>query len=274
MIKDFYSVQEFSKLTGVETSTLRYWDDMGVFSPTRRNPENNYRVYSADQLTAINFVSCLSDLNVPLKTIAELREERNPENFLKLLEKKEKELDMELMEIRQRSSVIHARRELINYGLRVDETQISILHRDEKAMILWPRNEYQDGDTFVAPLASFVNRTKELRINLDFPVGGYWDDLQSFQNAPSHPDCFFSIDPTGTHIRKDGEYLIGFARGFYGEMGDLPERMADYQKENSLTLSGPIYVMYLHDEICTKDPSQYLAQACVEVTKRKQAGWS
>jgi len=264
-MKDFYSIQEFANLTGVEASRLRFWDDIGIFTPTRRNPENNYRYYSLAQITAVNFVAVLSDLSIPLKTIGELRKERDPENFIKLLETKERELDMELRALRQRSSIIHARRELINYGLKVDETQISVLYREDREMILWPRNEYQEGDTFLEPLSAFVNQATAQRINLDFPVGGYWDSFQSFQNAPSRPDCFFSLDPTGTHVRKEGKYLIGFARGYYGEMGDLPERLASHIKDNDITVSGPLYITYLHDEICTLDSDQYLAQSCVAV---------
>jgi len=93
-MKDFYSVHEFSVMTGVEASTLRYWDDVGVFSPVKRDPENNYRYYSLPQITAVNFVSVLSDLNIPLKTIAELRQDRNPEEFMRILERREKQLDM------------------------------------------------------------------------------------------------------------------------------------------------------------------------------------
>jgi DNA-binding transcriptional MerR regulator len=266
-MKAFFTVKEFSKLTGVEASTLRFWDSIGLFSPEKRDPKTNFRCYSLPQITMVNFVSALSDLNFPLKEIAKLRKERDPESFMTLLEQKEREIDMELRALRERSSIIHARRELINYGLKIDDTQLEILHRKDKAMILWPRNEYKNGETFMEPLAAIINQASEMRVNLDFPVGGYWDSLDSFQNSPSQPDCFFSIDPTGTHIRKDGEYLIGFARGYYGEMGDLPERMAAYATKNELVVSGPLYVIYLHDEICTLDSSQYLAQACVAVSK-------
>jgi DNA-binding transcriptional MerR regulator len=293
-MKDYYSVQEFSKLSGVEASTLRYWDDIGLFSPIRRDPENNYRYYSLAQITALNFVTTLSDLDIPLKMIAELREERTPEKFLRLLEKQERQLDMELRALRERSSIIHARRELINYGMnvihgfvaldgvrmdsdfaaedgtKIDESEICVLYRDKKELILWPRNEYNEGDTFVAPLAAFISQTHEHNINLSFPVGGYHESLEAFVENPNHPDHFFSIDPIGTHIRKAGDYLIGFNRGPYGEMGDMPERMSSYAKENNITVSGPVYTMYLHDEICTKDPNQYLAQSCVAVKKRNR----
>jgi len=270
MVKDFYSIQEFAKITGVEASRLRFWDDIGLFSPAMRNPDNNYRYYTLPQITAVNFVAVLSDLNIPLKTIGELRKDRDPENFIKLLEKREKELDIELRLLRQRSSVIHARRELINYGMKVDDSEVAVLHRDDKELILWPRNEYGEGSTFIEPLAAFVSRADEERINLDFPVGGYWDSFESFHEHPSRPDCFFSIDPTGTHLRKEGKYLVGFSRGYYSEMGDLPERMASYIKENKLHITGPLYVIYLHDEICTPDTDQYLAQACVMVDRYRK----
>jgi DNA-binding transcriptional MerR regulator len=268
-MKEFYSVQEFAKLTGVEASTLRYWDDIGIFSPTKRDPENNYRYYSLPQILSVNFVSTLSDLNIPLKTIAELRKRRDPESFMTLLEKRERQLDMELRALRLRSSIIHARRELISYGLKVDETQILVMQRDKKAIILWPRNEYKEGDTFLEPLAAFVNQAEEQRVNLDFPVGGYFDSLESFQNAPNRPDHFFSADPVGTQARKEGEYLVGFARGYYGEVGDLPDRMITYAKENNLTVTGPLYLLYLHEETCTQEASNYLSQACIAISRKK-----
>jgi DNA-binding transcriptional MerR regulator/effector-binding domain-containing protein len=269
MKKDLLTIQEFSSLSGVEITTLRYWDEIGLFSPIKRDPENNYRYYSLAQIIALSFVTTLSDLKFPLKTIARLRKKRDPDEIMRLLDKRERQMDMEMRALRLRYSIIHARRELINYGVKIDETMISVLPRDDKSMILWPRNEYSEGDTFVVPLTSFVNKAGGQHVNLSFPVGGYHENMKSFLKNSGHPDHFFSIDPLGTHTRKAGDYLIGFARGYYGEMGDLPERMAAYAKKRSLTVSGPVYTMYLHDEICTQEPSNYLAQSCVAVSKSK-----
>ena len=87
-------------------------------------------------------------------------------------------------------------------------------------------------------------------------------------NAPNRPEHFFSIDPIGADLRKAGDYLVGFSRSYYGDYGDLPQRMADYAKENNIKISGPVYTMYLFDEICVQDPSQYLAQSCIAVSKK------
>jgi len=93
--------------------------------------------------------------------------------------------------------------------------------------------------------------------------------MDRFMKTPSKPDNFFSIDPTGVHTRKAGEYLVGFARGYYGELGDLPQRMAVYMKKNNIAVFGPVYIIYLLDEICIHEASRYLAQACVAVSNNK-----
>ena len=263
------SIQEFSKLSGVESSTLRYWDELGLFTPVMRNPDNNYRYYSTAQLLALNFVTTLSELEIPLRTIAELRDHRDPEHFLELLEKQEHIMDMEMRSLRQRYSIIHARRELINLGMKIDETAVLVQSLDDKSMMLWPRNEYEDDDTFIEPMATLVAQTGDIHINLSFPVGGYHDSMDSFVKGPGRPDHFLSIDPIGVYTRKAGDYLVGYARGYYGDIGDLPERMLAYAKENSLQLTGPVYTIYLHEEICTNDPSQYLAQCSVAISKRR-----
>jgi DNA-binding transcriptional MerR regulator len=266
-MKDLYSIHEFSKLSGVDSSILRHWDSIGLFSPMQRNVENNYRYYSIAQILALNFVTTLRDLGIPLKTIAEFREERNPEAILSLLEKREKELDMELCTLRTRYSIIHARQDLIRRGLKVDELDISVMHLDKREFILWPRNTYHENDSFIDPLTTFIHQAKHHFVNLSFPVGGYWDSMESYQADSSRPEHFFTIDPLGTYIQEEGEYLVGFTRGYYADLGTLPERMAAYAQTHALNLSGPVYTVYLQEETCLQDSSQYLAQSYIAVSQ-------
>ena len=261
------TIKEFAALSGVESTTLRYWDEIGLFSPTNRNPENGYRYYSPAQLIPLNFVTALSDLDFSLKTIIDLENDRDPDKFISLIGAQEMLINNEMNRLRVCYAIIHSRRELISYGLRADETKVSILHRDNKPIILGPHNVYKDGETFVDALAALVGHSKERHMNLSFPIGGYYESLDSFAKAPKQPEHFFTIDPVGNSNRESGEYLVGFARGYYGEMGDLPERMIAYAEEHALNLSGPVYIMYLHDEICIKDPDRYLAQACIAVSR-------
>ena len=271
-MKGFYSVNEFAKLSGIEASTLRYWDSIGLFSPVMRDPENNYRYYSLAQITALNFVATCRDIGMPLETIAELRKKRDPERFLKLLERKERDIDMELHMLQERSSIIHAKQVFIRYGLDIDENEITVVRREDSwSAVLWPRNEYGEGDTFLEPLTLFVNQADKHRINLGFPIGGRYDDMDTFVKNPGRPNYFFSLDPTGANTRKPGEYMVGFIRGYYGELGDLPARMVRYAAENGLRATGPVYLTYPHDEACYDEPDNYLGQVMVAVKKSRRS---
>jgi len=292
-MKDFLTIKEFSKLSGIERTTLRWWDEQGIFSPAKRDPENDYRYYTPEQIIAVNFITVMSSLGLPLKTIAESEGVRNPEKIVRLIEQQEKKIDMELRRLRECYSIIHTRREMINYGMRVlegfdilhgirldstdesekakyvDVNKIAILNRDDTPYVLGPRNEWKEGEGFFEPFTKFCNAANDFRINLSFPIGGYHDNWDEYIKAPQCPNHFISIDPTGNRKREEGKFLIGFSQGYYGQFGDLPKRLEACIEKNSLTVSGPVYTMYLHDEISTKDPSKYLAQICVAVSKKK-----
>ena len=288
-MKEFLSVKEFSRLSGVEQTTLRYWDDIGLFSPARRDPDNNYRYYSPQQIIAVNFITVLSDLNIPLKVIGELEKERTPQKIVNLIEAQERLLDMEMRRLRDMYSIIHTRREMINYGIRleggfysdgdrrvhdgsskdedvwVDENEIVVLDREERSYILGPKNVWPEDGTFYEPFVNFCSSAAELRINLNFPIGACHDSMEDFLKAPGQPNNFISLDPAGNRKRPVGKYMVGFCRGYYGNFGDLAGKMADFAKKKKLRLDGPVYSMYLHDEVCVMEMEQYLVQVCVAV---------
>jgi len=54
--KALLSIKEFAEASGLEQSTLRYWDDIGLFSPAHRNPDTSYRYYSPEQIILVNFM--------------------------------------------------------------------------------------------------------------------------------------------------------------------------------------------------------------------------
>lgn len=179
-------------------------------------------------------------------------------------------MDMEMRRLRLRYSIIHARRELINAGLKAGEDSIAVVPMEDMPIMLWPQNTYEENDTFIEPLAANINQVTLQHINLSFPVGGYYDSWDLFKEEPERPQHFFSIDPIGIHKRDEGNYLVGFTRGYYAEIGDLPQRMDLYAKENGIGLSGPVYITYLLEETCMSSPSEYLAQVCISATNLSQ----
>ena len=67
-----------------------------------------------------------------------------------------------------------------------------------------------------------------------------------------------------------GLYLIGYTRGYYGETNDLPNRMTAFAKKNGLIFNGPVYNIYLYDEMSVADANQYLLQVSASVKETRR----
>jgi len=267
--KKLLTIKEFSEMSGLEQSTLRYWDDIGLFKPAHRNPDNSYRYYSPDQIILVNFIKVLSNLRVPLKVIASVSENRTPEDILRLMEQQEAILDTQLNQLNESYTTIHTLRDILRQGIEApDARHISVQALEDMPIMLGPQGE--EGEGFYRSFVRYCQYAKENRINLNNPIGGYYDSMAQFTSSPAVPSRFFSLDPRGQESRPAGEYLVGYAQGYYGQWEDTARRLGEFAAGQGLDMRGPVYVLYLRDEISEKKPSDYLAQVCVAMNAAKQ----
>jgi len=269
------SVKEFAKFTGLKRSTLRYYDDIGLLTPAVRGNENNYRYYIPLQLTTVKFINVLVRLGVSLATIGEMVKDRTPENMIELLSQQETILDRRLNELHSAYSLIHTFRKNIQNGLMGRPGEVRVEMLDEINYVLGPANDFGSGKNYYLTFKQFCKNADANRINLDYPVGGYHYDMDAFIKEPDCPDRYFSMDPLGNNTRHAGKYLVGYRQGYHGANGyngdfvDVPQKMAAYAEEHDLIFEGPVYVVYLLNEISTKEPEQYLSRISVSVSQKK-----
>ncbi|MCL2030117.1 MAG: MerR family DNA-binding transcriptional regulator [Oscillospiraceae bacterium] len=263
---DLLSIKEFSALTGVRQSTLRHYDEVKLFRPVRRG-ENGYRYYSAPQTIAIHFIRVLSSLDVPLKKIGEIQTDRTPERMLELLRRQELELNRQLLHLQRAYALILTYGDMIREGLNADEQALSVRRMEELPVVMGPPNDFSSG-SFYDSFFNFIGQMADRKMDAAHPIGGYYESMDAFGSVPGKPGRFFSITPAGRESKAAGEYLVGYARGYYGSLGDLPGRMKAHAEENGLVFAGPVYEMYLHDEISVTEPERYLIQVSAALGRR------
>jgi DNA-binding transcriptional MerR regulator len=268
---DYMTIKEFAELSGTTVPSLRHYDKIGVFVPAKRGIEfeNKYRYYSPTQITAVKMIRVLVEIGVPLKMIKDLEQSRSPERLLKLLSKNRGIVADELRFLQGVYSVIETFIELLNEGICATETEITVSEMSGKQIILGEENDFTGEVGFVREFTRFCNELHEPKLNMSFPVGAYWDSMPAFLDEPSRPVRFFSIDPKGSECKASGLYMIGYTRGYYGQTNDLPDRMAAFAKKSGLVFNGPVYNIYLFDEISIIDPEQYLSQVAASVMERR-----
>jgi DNA-binding transcriptional MerR regulator/effector-binding domain-containing protein len=263
------SIKDFSRFTGISQSALRYYDEIGLLPPAKRG-ENNYRYYVPFQIITLKFIEVFTELGVPLSVIKEMNRSRTPQSILGLLNRQEAVLDRRFNELRTLYSIIHTYNRNIEDGLMAGEKEMSVRYFEENVGLLGRPNDYTNGRTYFDEFITFVETAKENRINLRFPIGGYYNDMQSFTESIGKPDRFVSQDPMGNTVFPAGNYMVAFDRGYYEMTGDLPNRMAAFAEELNLEFIGPVLSMFIIDEICMPDEKNYISRSMVAVREKRK----
>jgi DNA-binding transcriptional MerR regulator len=261
--KGLLSIKEFSQLTGIKQSTLRYFDKLGIFSPAYRG-ENGYRRYQPFQLIAVSVIDLLHGFGLKTSEVKAYVVRRNPNLMRDLFIEKQEEIETELKRLTVERDVALTYSSLISTGLDAKTNKITIKDLPERRITMGPENDFSLPG-FEHAFSHFYRMASHYNIDLRFPVGGYFDDFDAFDSASGQPSHFFSVDPCGKDKIPAGKYMVGFTVGPYGETGNLEGRMARYLKKNGLKTIGPVYNVFLLDEVSVIEPEQYLMEALVRI---------
>ncbi|MCL2821483.1 MAG: MerR family transcriptional regulator [Oscillospiraceae bacterium] len=264
--KDYLTVTQLAKIAGVTPETLRYYDRIGLFHPEKLI--SNVRYYCPTQITALKMINVLKEIGIPLEVIKTFAKQRTPEAIIKLLVKQKNAVEDRLRFDLDVHSIICTTLELLTEGIYALENELAVLEMPERRIILGNINEYNDSSSFNSEFTRFCIAQNELALNLSYPVGGYFSTMDDFVGNPSKPTRFFTIDPKGKDLKEEGLYLVGYTRGNYGQVNDLPKKMTEFAETHNLHFSGPVFHTYLFDEISIVDKDNYLLQVAASVCEK------
>ncbi|MCL2882368.1 MAG: MerR family DNA-binding transcriptional regulator [Coriobacteriia bacterium] len=262
--KGLLSIHEFSQLTGIKQSTLRYFDKLGIFSPAYRG-ENGYRRYQPFQLIAVSVIDLLHGFGLKTSEVKTFIDHRTPQRMQSLFVEKKEEVEADLERLSRKRDVIETYCDLISKGLSAVPDQLAVRYRPDQAITIGLENDFSTSPTFDRAFSHFYRMADHYDIDLRFPVGGLFDSIDTFVEEPGRPSHFFSVDPQGKDKIPGGNYLTGYSVGPYGETHEVEKRMTEYLKKNNLKAVGPVYNIFLLDEISLTNAGDYLLEAFVRV---------
>ena len=154
--------------------------------------------------------------------------------MLKLLSQNKDIITDELRFLHEVYSVIDTFMELLSEGIRVTETEISVLEMPERRILLGGATDFSGESGFVREFIRFCEAPHKPKLNMSYPVGGYWDSMAAFLDEPSQPMRFFSLDPKGHDLNRraipDRLYsrLLRTDKRFAGADGDVCQEKRIY----------------------------------------------
>jgi len=80
-LNNFFTISDFAKLMGISRQTLIYYDRIDLFKPIKVL-DNQYRLYSRNQINVISLITMLSEMGVPLKEIKGIIDDISPDKAI------------------------------------------------------------------------------------------------------------------------------------------------------------------------------------------------
>lgn len=111
-MKDYYTISEISKLYGIGTDSLRYYEEAGALEPKRG--KNNYRLYRLKDIYRLNIIRDLLQLGFSMKQVKTYLDCQNLEHTLIMLEDEKKKIREQEERLKLAEESIRKRMEHIN----------------------------------------------------------------------------------------------------------------------------------------------------------------
>src|SRR5688572_19751018 len=92
MSAEWFSVGEFSKVTGLSVKTLRFYHEKGILMPTRVDESSGYRYYDESKIERARAIVWLREMEFSIEEIGEILKEADNETglFARLESQKER----------------------------------------------------------------------------------------------------------------------------------------------------------------------------------------
>lgn len=262
-----YKIKEISRLYGLCTDTIRYYEEQGILSPRRGS--NHYRLFGVQDIGKLNVVRSLRELDIPIGRIRDYIHSRNIENTLALLDEEEDLILQKIKRLKEQFDDISVRKaELLKdkeiadgtFGVRYYEARpcfqlIEDVILENNIDFVLKKLEYQYEDNIhVIGIKGFGARMKQSFVE---------------QGDFSHFQSVFFISDWDNHNSElpAALYASMYFKGEYERVQEIfPEFIRRIEAEGYRVCGTPMELYHI-DMNDTNDPAEYLTEIQIAVEK-------
>lgn len=249
MVKEEYlNVNELATLFGLNVQTLHYYDKMGIFKPSYRDPQNGYRKYRFDQIYKLASIRYMRKLGYSIDAVRDFQDTQNPDDALQKLKERSaaiREQWEELMRIDQaimrKIQFIEESRDAIDFeGFRLMELP------ERKYLPIGAENEIYTGESFYfyPTIVFYKGNRKEF--------GALLTDAED-------------KEPSGALTIPAGRYLVGYHEGAYEQIQESFDRMKNYGIREQLKLEDTILALNIIDQFVEQKKEHYATRLEIRI---------
>ncbi|MEW4153538.1 MerR family transcriptional regulator [Bacillus thuringiensis] len=270
-----FTIGEMAKMHNIAESTLRYYDEKGIFHPSIVDPQTNYRYYTIDQFSLLDTIKFLRQLNIPLKEIKKYIDERNPTYALNLLEKQQEMMLKKQREIEYALAKMEHRIHLIKKATKAETDRILIKKIPKRKITAIAVAPNTTDDMFDYYIHSLQKNMKQMDDSLFSGDIGVTISKKAFMQKEfqAYSSVFILLDymPYQVHSSdsiKGGMFACAYHHGSYEETGETYKKLMEYIDQEGYEISGDSIEIGLIDWSVTENPEEQVTEIQIPVMKK------
>ncbi|WP_242250787.1 MerR family transcriptional regulator [Bacillus cereus group sp. BfR-BA-01379] len=271
-----FTIGEMAKMQNIAESTLRYYDEKGIFHPSIVDPKTNYRYYTIDQFSLLDTIKFLRQLNIPLKEIKKYIDERNPAYALNLLEKQQEMMLKKQREIEYALAKMEHRIHLIKEATKVKAEQMVIKEIPQRKITAIAVAPNTTDDMFEYYIHSLQKNMKQMDDSLfSGDIGVTVAKKGLMQNEfQAYSSVFILLDymPFQMHNSdeiKEGIFACVYHHGPYEETDETYKKVMKYIDQEGYEVSGDAIEIALIDWSVTENPEEQVTEIQIPIMKKQ-----
>lgn len=267
-MKEYYKIGEISKLYGIGTDSLRYYEEIGILKP--RRDDNGYRMYSINDIRTLNILRELRSIGFSMAEIKDHLADFDVAKTLNLFQEEIDTIDQKVRSLESLKTQLADRIEEIQDHLRAEATfgQIEIKSLLPRKILKLSENVYRDADLdFVIKklqkenedqLYIIGNGDMGATIPLDYIRQGNYGHFNSVFCIMGENDDFDTVI-------AGGDYLCTTVKGSYDRIPVAWKSLFTDLENRGLAADGDPMELYIIDNHDTSVESEYITQLQIKI---------
>ncbi|MBO1578510.1 MerR family transcriptional regulator [Bacillus sp. XF8] len=271
-----FTIGEMAKMHNIAESTLRYYDEKGIFHPSIVDPQTNYRYYTIDQFSLLDTIKFLRQLNISLKEIKKYIDERNPAYALNLLEKQQEMMLKKQREIEYALAKMKHKIDMMKEATGSKANHVifkKLPKRKITALAIAPTITDDMFEYYIHSLQKNMKQIDDSLFSGDLGVTVSKEGL--FQNEfQAYNRVFILLDYMPFQVKtsdaiKEGTFACAYHHGSYEETDETYKKLLMNIEEKGYEVSGDAIELALIDWSVTENPKEQVTEIQIPVVKRK-----
>lgn len=266
-MKDYYKINEISKIYGISADSLRYYEKIGVLIPKRDT--NGYRLYGLHDIYKLNIIRDLRELNFSMPQIKKYLENQSVKNTLDLLNKEQELIQAKLHELQTIQKKIENRIQVLSSASLIKTNTFTIKSMPVRPCLQLNTRIIRDEEMDLAikrlhqkyehQIYDFGNQQYGASVSLEDLNSGVKDVFNSVFFILDHKDQEFN------YVLPEGKYLSVYYKGDYSQSSERILAMIAYAEEKGYQIVDNPFEIYEIDNRDTVRKEEFLTEIQVRI---------